>query len=59
MTSQSIGGRRFQHFEMLDAVIASALQNIIMNPLLQDESESAGAKRPKLRTDSFAGDISF
>ena len=29
--SQSIGGRRFPNFEMLDAKIAPALKNIIMN----------------------------
>ena len=31
-TSQSNGGRRFPNFEMLDAKIASALKEIIMNP---------------------------
>ena len=31
-TSQSIGWRRFRIFEMLDAMIASALWKIIMNP---------------------------
>ena len=30
-TSQSIGGHRFQNFEMLDAKIASALKKIVTN----------------------------
>ena len=30
-THQSIGGRRFPNFEMLDAKIASALKKIIQN----------------------------
>ena len=43
-TSQSIGGPRFPNFEMLDGKIASALKKDLHEPILQEESQSGGAK---------------
>ena len=48
-TSQSIGGRRFLNFEMLDAKIASAFEGYHHEPLLPEESLSGGAKGPSGR----------
>ena len=41
---------------MLDAKIPSALKKIIMNPILQEESLSGGAKRRRCKTDFSAED---
>ena len=43
-SSQSIGGRRFPTFEMLDAKIASALTKIITNPNFKKRSSLAAQK---------------
>ena len=48
-TSQSIGGRRLPNFEMLDAKIASALEEDHHEPLLQEECQSGGGRGPNGR----------
>ena len=46
-SSRSVFGTDFPNFEMLDAKIASALNKIIQNSLVQEEGQNRGAKTPK------------
>ena len=44
MSSRSVSGKNFPHFEMLDAKIASALNKIIQNSHFKEEGQSRRAE---------------
>ena len=57
-SSCSVRGIHMPKFEVLDAKIASALNRIIQNTLLQEEESVWRNTRPKKRTVSFVEDRS-